>query len=207
MGLRTDCFILAAQNIACFPKSDNKVYDTSMFDTLVFLVFLATSVASLVFWHNRRSAIRSLRWPAGSPLQFIRLCRRHLERQGWEVEQKPGSLFDLLVHRNGVRAQISCRPDGFGVDRRYLQNVYTWKLRYSIPVAVAITYEPVTSELCSEGVQLGVLLMRYSELDNFPAKFGSFCEETVGRRRQVPSPLSPNVSVSAGNQEQSQSSM
>lgn len=174
-------------------------YDMGMLGISIIIFLITASGASLVVWHNRRSAIRSLRWPSGHPLQFIKLCRRHLERQDWAVEQKQGSLFDLLVYRNGLRAQISCRPDGFVVDRGYLQNLYSWRVRYGLPVAVAITYEPVTSQLCLEGAQLGVLLMHYKELNSLPAKFELFREEAQARRRGVLCPPSSTVSASAGS--------
>jgi hypothetical protein len=134
---------------------------------------VALSMIFAVIW-KQQSAVRSLQWPAGSPLQFIRLCQRRLEQRGWTVERKIGSYFDLVAKQDGTEVRISCRPSNFGVSAAYLRDVRTWRIRSGLPVVVAITYDQIDPVQRAEAARARVLLICYKEVDSLAAQLRCF---------------------------------
>jgi hypothetical protein len=127
----------------------------------------------VVIW-KQQSAVRSLQWPAGSPLQFIRLCRRRLEQRGWTVEPGYGAYFELVAKQNGTKVHISCRPSNFGVNAGYLRDVHTRRVRAGLPVVVAVTYDQVDPVQRVEAARMRVLLICYKEMDSLAVRLRCF---------------------------------
>ena len=132
-------------------------------------ILTALSIPGIIII-NQRSAIRSLKWRAGSPFQFITLCQRCLQHRGWTVEQRPNSFFQLVAKQDEMKVLISCRPSDFGVEAAYLRDVYTWKIRYSLSAVAAITYDQFKPEQRVEAAKAGVFLIRYNEIDSLAAR-------------------------------------
>jgi hypothetical protein len=132
---------------------------------LVAVLILAT-VVGLLARRNGRFNKDPLHWPSTSSYRFIQSCSEYLKRSGWNVDQRVGSYFHLFAQRKEMTAHITCRPSGFEVDAPYLRDLISWKMRYRLDSAIAITHDPVSREQTFQAAEAGILLLHYKELDS-----------------------------------------
>jgi hypothetical protein len=137
---------------------------------LVFAALIAILIVGLLAWRRRRSGTPSTLGAAASPYRFIRLCTKNLNRDGWNVDHRLWSYFHLFAERKGLTAHIACRAGGFEVDDAFLRDIHSWRVRYNLECAIAITHGSPTQEQCSYAAGCGVLLLHYTEVDSLVSK-------------------------------------